>query len=477
MANKSVRCGHLGEHLAAGRRALLEPVRSDLIRIGSRRWFLQAGLAGIAGLSLPQMLQLRAQAAPANPSANHSAPRAVILFWLSGGPSQLDTWDPKPEAPAEVRGPFGSIPTKVPGVRFCEHLPLHASIADRLAILRAVDCRESNDHHCAVMQSGNNSALKDLKPTFSGPLEGKHPSMGSIAARFRGANSPAMPAFVGMADPSHSLWNADVWRSGHLGSAYDPIRETDLTGRLNMPKGVSVPRAQDRDGLRKQFDRLRREVDAGETMERMDQYGRQALEMVLSGKAREAVDLSREPDSLRNAYGRDSFGEKALLARRLVEAGVTFVVVSGRFGVFDVHGDDVIWGGLIKGMKPLYPSVDRSLFALVNDLQARGLLESTLILMMGEFGRTPQITPTGGRSHWTNCMSVLVAGGGLAHGQIIGATDEKASDLKEGRVIPADIAATVLRHLEIDLNSTWTDHEGRPHPIIADGGRPITGLV
>jgi hypothetical protein len=471
MAEEIVHRGHRAQHLAAGRRALLQPAGSDLIQIGSRRWFLQAGLAGIAGLSLPDMLRCRAQAGTASRSL-----RAVILFWLSGGPSHLDTWDPKPDAPVETRGPFGTIGTKIPGVRFCEHLPLQASILDRLAVLRAVDCRDSNDHHGAVMQSGNSQALKDLKPSFAGPLEGRTPSMGSLAAKFRGANDPAMPAFIGMADPSFSLWNADVWRSGHLGSAYDPIRETDLVGRLNMPKGVNVARAQDRDGLRRQFDRLRREVDAGETMARMDRYGQQALEMVLSGKAREAVDISREPDRLRDAYGRDSFGEKALLARRLVEAGVTFVVVSGRFGVFDNHGDDVVWGGLLKGLKPLFPSVDRCLYALVNDLAARGLLDNTLILMMGEFGRSPQISTTGGRTHWTNCMSALVAGGGIAHGQIVGSTDSGGYDLKEGRVIPADIAATVFRHLEIDPNTHWTDHEGRPHPLIADGGKPIAEL-
>jgi Protein of unknown function (DUF1501) len=473
MAKKCVPRGHAAEHRSASRRALLQPAGSDLIRIGSRRWFLQTGLAGMAGLSLPNLLRLRAQAS----TAKRSNRKAVILFWLSGGPSHLDMWDPKPQAPIEVRGPFDSIPTKVAGTRFCEHLPLHASIADRLAVIRAVDCRDSNDHHCAVMQSGNSQALKDLKPSFAGPLEGRSPSMGSIAARFRGANDPQMPAFIGMGDPSLSLWNADIWRSGHLGSAYDPIRETDLIGRLNMPRGVNVARAQDRDGLRRQFDRLRSELDAGSTMARVDQYDRQALEMVLSGKAREAVEIQREPDRVRDAYGRDSFGEKALLARRLVEAGVTFVVVSGRFGVFDVHGDDVVWGGLLKGLKPLFPSVDRCLYALVTDLAARGLLDSTLVLMMGEFGRSPEISATGGRTHWTNCMSVVVAGGGVAHGQIIGSTDEKGADLKDGRVIPADIAATVFRHLEIDLTAQWTDHEGRPHPIVSDGGRPIRELT
>ncbi|HEV3341013.1 MAG TPA: DUF1501 domain-containing protein, partial [Pirellulales bacterium] len=156
--------------------------------------------------------------------------------------------------------------------------------------------------------------------------------------------------------------------------------------------------------------------------------------------------------------------------------GVTFVVVSGRFGVFDVHGDDVVWGGLIKGLKPLFPEVDQSFHALVMDLEMRGLLDSTLIVMMGEFGRAPMISATGGRTHWTNCMSVLVAGGNVAHGQVIGRTDAKGYDITEGRVIPADIAATVYRHLEIDLSAQWTDLQGRPHPIVSDGGRPIEGL-
>ncbi|HLJ10439.1 MAG TPA: DUF1501 domain-containing protein [Planctomycetaceae bacterium] len=467
-----VSASHLAEHQSAGRRALLQPAGGDLIRVGSRRWFLQTGISGIAGLSLADVLRSRARANGAHPSNRKS----VILFWLSGGPSHLDFWDPKPEAPVETRGPFETIATKLPGVRFCEHLPLQASLLDRLTVIRSVDCRDSDDHRAAVMQTGNSRALKDLKPTFAGPLHGRFPSMGSLAAKFRGANDPDMPPFVGLADPAPSLWHSDVWNAGELGSAYEPIAETGLAGRLEMPPGVNVTRAQDRDGLRRQFDRLRHDLDASRTMERMDQYDRQALEMVLSGKAREAFQLDRESDSTREFYGRDSFGEKALLARRLVEAGVTFVVVSGRFGVFDNHGDDVIWGGLIKGLKPLFPSVDRSLFALVSDLESRGLLESTLILTMGEFGRSPMISTTGGRTHWTNCMSVLAAGGKGRGGQIIGSTDAKGYDIKDGRVIPADLAATVFRHLDIDLDTQWTDLQGRPHPIVSDGGRPIAEL-
>jgi hypothetical protein len=462
--------GHDAEHSGAAQRARLQPPAGDLIRVGSRRWFLQTGVAGIAGLSMGDVLRCRAQAT----AANKSQPKSVVLFWLSGGPSHLDTWDPKPEAPVETRGPFGTIATTVPGVRFCEHLPLQASLLEHLAVLRAVDCRDSNDHHPAVMQSGNAAALKDLKPTAAGPLAGRYPSMGSIVARFRGPNNPRMPAFVGMAEKP--LWHADVWGAGDMGIDYEPIRETDLVGRLEMPPAVSIARAQDRDQLRQQFDRLRADLDTGRTMARVDQYDRQALEMVASGQVREAFRIDQEPERLRDAYGRDSFGEKALLARRLVEAGVTFIVVSGRFGVFDNHGDDVVWGGLIKGLKPLFPSVDRSLYALVTDLRSRGLLDSTLILMMGEFGRSPMISATGGRTNWTNCMSVLVAGGGVAHGQVIGSTDDKGYDIKDGRVMPADLAATVFRHLEIDPHAQWTDLQGRPHAIVSDGGRPIREL-
>lgn len=462
---------HAAEHFGAGRQSRFQPAMNDLVRIGSRRWFLQTGLAGIGGLSLADVLHCQAQAA-----TKTADKKSVILFWLSGGPSHLDFWDPKPDAPLDIRGPFDTIATKTPGVRFCEHLPLQASIFDRLAVIRSVDCRDSNDHRAAVMQTGNSQALLDLQRTLDGPLRGRFPSMGSIAARFRGPNEAGMPAFVGLAHPELTTWHSDIWGAGELGSAYEPVADHGLARQLQMPEGLNIARAQDRASLRREFDRLRHDLDAAKTMERMDEYERQAMEMVLSGNAREAFEVDREPDGMRDAYGRDSFGEKALLARRLVEAGVTFVVVSGRFGVFDNHGDDVIWGGLIKGLRPLFPSVDRSIYALVTDLESRGLLDKTLILVMGEFGRSPVISTTGGRTHWFNCMSVLLAGGGLTHGQIIGSTDERGYDIRDGRVSPADLAATVFQHLDIDLTQQWTDPQGRPHPIVSDGGRPIAGL-
>jgi uncharacterized protein (DUF1501 family) len=447
--------------------ALLQPPASDLIRVGSRRWFLQTGLAGLAGLSLPGLLRCRAQ----GPAPGGAGRKAVILIWLSGGPSHLDTWDPKPDAPREVRGPFGSIATKVPGVRVCEHLPLQAGIMDRLALVRSVDCRASTDHYPAPMQAGNPLAQR----TMVGATAATHPSMGSVAARFRGPNDPALPAFVGLADPP--LWLADVLGAGPLGGAWEPARGDEMAGRLTLPRGVDVARAEDRAGLCRQFDRLRRDLDVGDAMARMDHYRRQALEIVLSGKAQRAFRVDREPDRVRDAYGRHSLGERALLARRLVEAGVTFVTVSGTFGVFDNHGDDVIWGGLIKGLKPLLPRLDQAVSALVQDLEARGLLGDTLVLVLGEFGRTPVMTPTGGRGHWPNCMSMLAAGGGLARGRVVGGTDAKGCEVKEAPVTPADLGATVFRHLGIDLAARWTDSQGRPHPIVTGGGRPIPELT
>jgi len=459
---------HVSEHVAANKRALFTPAGTDLIKVGSRRWFLQTGIAGVAGLSMAGLLRCQARAVTSGAGAH----KAVILIWLSGGPSQLDTWDPKPDAPSEVRGPFGSIATSVPGVRLGEHLPLQARIMHRLALIRSVDCRSSTDHYPAPMQAGNalaqRSKISSTVPT--------HPSMGAFAARLRGANHPHMPAFIGLADPP--LYHADVLGADPRGGAYEPAPGSELTGRLSLPRGISVARAQDRDQLRRQFDGLQRELDRGDMMARVDHYSQQALAIVLSGRARQAFQLDQESDRVRDSYGRNSFGEKMLLARRLVESGVTFVTISPIFGRFDNHGDDVVWGGLIKGLKPLLPSLDHAVYALVKDLESRGLLDDTLVLALGEFGRSPIFLQrgTGGREHWSNCMSMLLAGGGLTHGQVVGSTDAKGGEIKDGRVTPSDLGTTVFRHLGIDLDARWIDVQGRPQAIVTLGGRPIPEL-
>jgi hypothetical protein len=456
---------HAVNHVQSPVAAALLPGDRDLVRIGSRRWFLRLGAAGLAGIPLHQALQ-SAAAAPASPTADK---RSVILIWLSGGPSHIDMWDPKPLAPQEIRGPYQTMSTSVPGIQVCEHLPLQAKLMHKLSIIRSVDCSASN-HTPITMQAGNPLARR----TDDGNDGGGYPSMGSVAARFRGANRPNMPAFVGLADS----WKADVWGAGQMGQDYEPVKGGELAGRLALPEGISAPRLTQRRELREQFDRVRRTMDRSGVMHQVDRFHQMAFDMVTSSEVKEAFDISRESDATRDAYGRISVGEKALLARRLVEAGVTFVTVSGRWGYFDHHGDNVPpWGGIQKGLTPILPTIDRALSALITDLEQRGLLDSTLVLMLGEFGRTPMLSSDGGRGHWTNCMSMLVAGGGMPCGQVIGSTDSKGYGVKDAVVRPSDLAATVFRHLGIDLNNQWVNGSGRPIPIITEGGRPIPELA
>jgi uncharacterized protein (DUF1501 family) len=212
-------------------------------------------------------------------------------------------------------------------------------------------------------------------------------------------------------------------------------------------------------------------------MENLDNYTQLAVDMITSGKALKAFDLSNEDPRLRDSYGRNSLGEKALLARRMIESGVRFVVVSGAWGYFDHHGDNVRWMGIEKGLRPLMPHVDNAFATLIMDLESRGLLDDTLVLMMGEFGRAPVINREAGREHWLNVMSMLVAGGGLNHGQVIGSTDSKGHSILDRKVMPQDIAATVFNHLGIDLESQWVGASGRPVPILAPGGSVIHELI
>jgi len=452
------------QHAILSESRSLTPAPRDLLKVGSRRWFVQTGLAGVGALSTPDLLKLQA----AGEAVSSGEKKSVILFWLSGGPSQLDMWDPKPDAPQEVRSPFGTIQTSVPGVHFTEHLPLQASIAHKLNILRAVDCSASN-HTPITMQAGNPLARR----TNDGKDGGGYPSMGSLVSKFKGPNEPNIPAFIGLA----KSWGSDVYGAGLLGQAHEPVKGLELTDKLGLPEGIQVDRLRDRQQLQEQFDSFRSRVESEKLYDRLDQNTQQAFDMVLSGKVSEAFDLSKETDATRDKYGRVSVGEKALLARRLVEAGSTFVLVSGAWGYFDHHGDDVRWKGIERGLKPLLPRVDRALFALVNDLEQRGLLDSTLVLMMGEFGRTPKINEQAGRHHWTPIMSMVMAGGGLPTGQVVGSSDRNGSEIRTGAVRPQDLAATTFKHLGIDLNTHWMNPAGRPIPIVAEGGRPIPELV
>jgi hypothetical protein len=335
-------------------------------------------------------------------------------------------------------------------------------------VIRSVDCSMSN-HTPITMQAGNPNARR----TDDGKDGAGYPSMGALAAKFRGPNDPSMPAFVGLADS----WKADVWGAGHMGGAYEPVKGSELAGRFALPSGVDVQRLGDRDGLRRQFDHLSAEIDSGLGMEQTDRFTKLAIEMIASGKARRAFELDKEDPRLRDAYGLDSLGTKALLARRLVESGVTFVLVSGAWGYFDHHGDNIVWKGIEKGLKPILPRVDQVLATFIGDLEARGLLDQTLVMMMGEFGRSPVLNREAGREHWTNVMSMVMAGGGLRHGQVIGASDSKGYGILERKVTPQDLAATVFTHLGIDTEQSWINGQGRPIPIVQDGGQAIAELV
>jgi hypothetical protein len=442
-----------------------------LAQVGSRRWCLKLGLGGAFGLTLPQILKSRAMAAEpgtAAPSGGQPRKTSVILIWLSGGPSQIDTWDPKPAAPVEIRSPFASIPTSIPGIDIVEHMPRLAGMMDKFAVIRSMDANASN-HTPITFQAGNPKAQR----TNDGKDGGGYPSMGSVAAKFVGPRQPGVPPYVALANSMVS----DIYGAGHLGNPYEPIDGMQVQGKFGMPEGVKLTRLQDRDALRKEFDRFERQAAASQSLALQDRYVREAYDMVLSGAAQRAFDLSLEPDAVRDRYGRHSMGEKTLLARRLVEAGVTFVSLSDAWGHWDHHGDSVQWGGIEKGLKPMLPKLDHGVTTLVQDLADRGLLETTLVVTIGEFGRSPRINADVGRDHWGAVMSFLMAGGGIRTGQAIGSTDRTGGYIKDRPLAPGDLAATVFRTLGINHNDHWTDLRGRPIPLVEGGAEPIRELV
>jgi hypothetical protein len=412
----------------------------------------------------------------------------VILLWMTGGPSHLDTWDPKPDRPAENRGPFGTIPTRLPGVRICEHLPKMAGMLDWFTLIRSVNARNSNHEPNTVFQTATLAA----EPRTNSQAR-SYPAIGSLCAKFRGPNHPAMPPYV-----AFRCSNTHLAFAGYLGQQYDPFIGNEAarlpvynevgvdTGRvaggslLRYPAGLTADRIRRRQSLRASVDALRAGVEADPSAQAMDTFQERAVEMVLGGRAREAFDLSREPERVRERYGKHLWHQQALLARRLVEAGVAFVTLDLSYHpasvTWDTHGDNIPpYGGITSGLKPILPLFDHLVTTLVSDLEERGLLDQTLVLCMGEFGRTPQMTKYDGRDHWAVVMSMALAGGGLRHGQVIGATEPDGSDIAERPVSPGDLAATIYRHMGVPLNSYYEDHQGRPVPIIQEG-EPIREL-
>ena len=465
--------------------ASFNPLEREGLVLRGRRNFLKASLAGMAGLTLPKLLR-------ANESGQAASNgKSVILLWMTGGPSQIDTWDPKPDRPIENRGPFSTIPTRLPGTRICEYLPKHAASLDQYTLIRSVDCRHSNHEPNMVMQTANLAA--EPRTNREARL---YPAIGSIVAKHRGSNHPSMPAYATfMRGRSHVAWG------GYLGQTHDPFVANqavslpvyDLVGNdtgtmsdaslFRMPEGVSFDRIHERRSLLREFDRMRTELDVSGSMAGMDRFGQQAVEMLMGRRAQEAFDLSREPAAVRERYGRHLWCQQALIARRLVEAGVAFVTLDLSYhtasGTWDNHGDNIPpYGGIWNGLRPLLPLFDHLQTTLVDDLRQRGKLDDVLVIAMGEFGRTPTTGTQGssdGRNHWPVVMSMTLAGGGLRHGQVIGATERDGGAIKERPVTPGDLAATIYRFMGVPLDAVYHDHTGRPRAVLDHGG-PIGEL-
>jgi hypothetical protein len=426
----------------------------------SRRSFLRVGFLGLAGLSLADHLRLKALAAEAGKPSKDTA---IILLWAGGGPSHIDMYDLKPDAPVEFRGEFKPIATSVPGVQFGEHLPLQAKHMDKMAIVR------SAFHTNAGHGMGTHWMQTGYVPTIE-INDNLNPSVGSIVAKMRGANAPRLPAYVCLPNPPPSA------NAAYLGVAYNPfspgsdpnnpgfqVRDLRLTPRVNLD------RFRNRKELLGAVDNLKRSVDTQGAAEGYDRFYRDAFEIVTSEDCRKAFDIHSEDPKIRDVYGRNSVGQSALLARRLVEAGVTFVTVHS--GGWDTHSNN------FQSLKStLLPTYDKALTALVSDLYERGLNKRVLVVSYGEFGRTPRINKDAGRDHWPGAMSVVMAGGGLKMGQVIGSTDAKAEAPKTRAVGPQDVMATMYQVLGIDYRHEFVDAAQRPIPILNEG-KPIEELV
>ena len=443
------------------------------LTVFSRRGMLKAGLAGMAGLSLPDLLRVRAEAASSGRAMSRG--KSVILLWMAGGPSHIDTWDPKPDAPREIRGPFGTIATKIPGVRLSEYLPKQAAMLDLMTIIRSVDCRFSNHQPNTVMQTANPEAEPRLNP-----LASRFPGFQAVVAKHHGANQPGLPPAVhlNVRDKTHFAW------SGYLGKRYEPFIGDNVGKLLELPGGLTLDRLQNRQSLAQQMDKLRRDLDTSGAMEAMDRYGQQAYDIIAGARAQAAFDVTQEPAAVIARYGDHEWSQKALLARRLVEAGVSFVTIDlsnhSASGTWDNHGDNIPpYGGIKKGLTPLLPLFDHLITTLVSDLEQRGLLDQTLVIAMGEFGRTPQLgtqDSTDGRNHWPYVMSMLLAGGGLKHAHVIGSSTKDGGHIQERPVSPGDLAATIYRHFGVPLDSTYTDAAGRVLNLLPNGGEVVKEL-
>lgn len=444
----------------------------------NRREWLRVGLAGISGLSLPELLRARARAA-----AQIGGDRtAVILVWLPGGASHLETYDPKPLATSDYRGPFAPIATRASGVNLCELLPRHAEMAGKFSLLRSM-VHTGFCHQQGTQQLLTGHPVRELKQ------KPDNPDLFAIANYLRRDANRKLPNYVGVP-------GANYLGAAYLGSAYEPfVVSGDLSAptfqvpNIGLTDARAVGRIGERIALRRSFDRLRRDVDRLGEMNAFDAFEAQAFNLLTGQQARAAFDISREDPRVRERYGLNAWGQQCLMARRLVEAGVDLVTTQfggplcGRVGNWDDHA---VNHNVFEGMRHRAPPFDQAVAALIEDLHQRGLNRRVLVIVSGEFGRTPKISYVAssgggiasaaagvvqpGRDHWPSATSILFSGGGIAGGQVIGATDARGEQVTDRRVGVGDFLATVYQHLGIDAaNVSINNLEGRPVPILQEG--------
>lgn len=426
------------------------PRRPSTCDGATRRDFLRIGTLGLSAMGLPDLLRARAASA-----SGKSASRSVVWLWLGGGATHIETFDPKMSAPSEYRSVIGAQSTRIAGVQIGGVFPMIADRVNQIAIVRSFTHRNSGHG------GGTHWVMTgyDFPAADNGAAPNK-PSLGSIVARYRGPNNAetGLPTYVRL---NGILADGPSW----LGPSFSPF---DAAGRArqNLELRVSVDRLDDRRSLLAHLDRLNREVDRTGLMVGLDEFGQRAFDMVL-GRAKEAFDVSREPLRIRENYGK-GLGEQLLLARRLCEWGVGFVTI--HYGGWDMHGD------IAKGMNSLGPKMDRAVSAFLDDVRDRGLSERILLVITGEFGRTPRVNGSAGRDHWSALSTLALAGGGLRMGQVVGESSARAEVPKNSPVTPQDLMATIFHVMEVPLDLKLRDPVGRNIPAVAEG-RPIDELI
>jgi len=442
--------------------------RRSFLKIGS----VGLGAAGLGGLSLPNLLGERAAAkGTAGKSAKNDT--AVILFWMAGGPSQNDTFDPKPDAPEIVRGPFKAIDTAVPGFRITDQLPHLAKVADKFSVVRSL-------HHKLNVHDDASHYVQTGAPLLFAREQGqKQPAQGAVVSHLRGSRAAGVPPYVCIPE-GYSSRKGFYQNAAFLGARHNPVAGGGdpkygnyRLPEFSLPAELTFERVGDRRALTDSLNTLSRQVDRHPDVVALDDTRRQAYDLVSGAAAREAFDLSRESEALRDRYGRHFWGQSALLARRLVEAGVTFVTIN-------LYEADVDWWDdhtqVEVGLRKRLPRFDQSLAALIADLHDRGLAERVLVGAFGEFGRSPKVDAKGGRGHWPGAMSALLSGGGLKNGQVIGSTTSDGGGPQDRPLGPEDLAATIYRALGIDHDRFIYDSLNRPHKIL-NTGSPIAELI